>query len=240
MRALRPNAARAGVAASAVALAAGALVSGASGVPPRSELSATAAPTALTIGGELSVTGTFALAGRPVAGATLTLAGEGYPFRGFATIAHATTAADGSFAFAGVRAERNTRLRVAAVGPPAAKSVAIPVLVYPAVALGALALGPGRTRLSVRIRHTVHAGGAAATAWWFTARRGSDVFQLVAVTPTREIAAGLTYASAIVDPPSRRFLYRVCVNAPWEAAMGSPATHGRCPHHAFKSPGHAR
>ena len=67
------------------------------------------------------------------------------------------------------------------------------------------------------------------SARWFVRARGSQVFRLAAVSATREIAAGLLYASAIVDPPSKRFAYRVCINPPWEHAMGARATHGRCP-----------
>ena len=58
---------------------------------------------------------------------------------------------------------------------------------------------------------------------------GTRVFRLLATTPTRELAPGLTYASAIVDPPAKRFVYRVCLNPVWERAMGRVDGHGRCP-----------
>jgi hypothetical protein len=169
----------------------------------------------------------------------LALQANPYPFRGFATVARLTTAPDGSFAFAGVRPDRNTQLRVIVEGAPASSSPALPVIVDPAVAISVRSLGPGQTRLRVRIRHTPEGGSAAVSASWFLAARGSRLFRLVAVTQTRELARGVTYASATVDPPSRRFAYRVCLNPTWERAMGAPATHGRCPEHDFLVRGRA-
>ena len=143
--------------------------------------------------------------------------------------------ADGSFTFAGVRPDRNATLRVVseegktseAVGPPLA------VIVDPAVYLRARRLGPGQTQLAMRMRHAVVGAATPVSAWWFVRARGSRVFRLAAVTPTRELSRGLLYASATVDPPSRRFAYRVCLNPPWESAMGAAGAHGRCPQHDF-------
>jgi hypothetical protein len=59
------------------------------------------------------------------------------------------------------------------------------------------------------------------------------VFRLAAVTRARESSPGVTYASVIVDPPSKRFVYRVCLNPRWDKAMGPADAHRRCPEATF-------
>ena len=68
---------------------------------------------------------------------------------------------------------------------------------------------------------------------WFVQAHGSHVFALAAVSSSRELSGGVLFANATVDPPSRSFAFRVCLNPPWEAAMGPPAAHGRCPQQDF-------
>jgi hypothetical protein len=202
--------------------------------PSGSVLSASAAPAELTIGAALTVSGTLTNAGHGVPGATLALQSEGYPFRGFTTVTHLTSGPDGRFSFTTIRTDRNTRLRVLAEGTAAAMSPELPVFVDPAVAVNARRLGPGATRLSIRARHTLATGSPSVSAWWYAAPRGTSLFRLTAVTPTRELTPGVTYASATVNPPAKRFVYRVCLNPAWERAMGPPAAHGPCPHHNFE------
>jgi hypothetical protein len=202
--------------------------------PSGSVLSASAGPAELTIGAALTVSGTLTHAGHGLPGATLALQSEAYPFHGFTTVAHLTSGPDGRFSFTAIRTDRNTRLRVLAEGTPTAMSPELPVFVDPAIAVNARRLGPGATRLSIRARHTLATGSPPVSAWWYTAPRGTSLFRLTAVTPTRELTGGVTYASAIVNPPARRFVYRVCLNPTWERAMGPPAAHGSCPQHDFK------
>jgi beta-lactamase family protein len=109
------------------------------------------------------------------------------------------------------------------------------VTVDPVVALAAHSLAPGQVRLGVRVRHTVGAGAAAASAWWFLAAEGSHRYRLAAVTPARETAAGITSASAIVAPPSPQFDYFLCMSPSWENAMGPASTHRQCPRADFSS-----
>lgn len=224
------------IAAFAVLLAALPLYLGATApaAPGESAAALTAATPAaeLSIGSPLSVAGTLSETGHPLAGVLLALQADAYPFRGFTTVAQTSTAADGSFAFAGPAADRNVHLRVVREGPgvPTLSSATIAVFVDPLPTLHVRSLGPGRTQLTLRLRHTEHGGtNASSQAAWFVAARGTRVFRLLAVTSTRELAPGITYASAIVDPPSKRFLYRVCLNPGWERAMGRAAGHGRCP-----------
>ena len=55
--------------------------------------------------------------------------------------------------------------------------------------------------LTLRLRHTTQGPGTGSSpAAWFVAAPGTRVFRLLATTPTRELAPGLTYASAIIDP----------------------------------------
>ena len=168
--------------------------------------------------------------------APLALQADAYPFHGFLAIAHSSSAPDGSFAFAGVRLNRNTRLRVVAEGAQQTTSSLLSVIVDPSAARNARSFGPGRTRLSLRLGHTTAGGSAPTIARWFVAARGTRLFHLAAITQTHELARGMTYASAIVEPPSKRFVYRVCLNPTWERAMGRAATHRPCPERDFKVP----
>jgi len=221
------------VAAVALAVIAVAPAPAAPGLP---EIAATVSPAELSIGAATVVSGRLGVAGQGSAGTPLQLQSEAYPFHGFLTVARAVTAADGSFSFAPLRPDRNTRVRVLVEGQPAASSPELAVTVDPKVTLAARSLGLGRTRLSVRMRHAPLGGLVSVSAAWYLQARGSRVFRLAAVTPTRELSPGLLVASTIVDPPSKRFSYRVCVNPPWEHAMGAPATHGACPSGDFVLP----
>jgi hypothetical protein len=204
------------------------VVSGAPGASAGPELSVSLSPGELTYGQALTVSGHVLDAGGSAQNTPLTLQAQPYPYRRFITIAHTSAAADGSFAFSGVKPDRNTRLRVIDESSPGAISEVLGATVDPRPAINALSAGPGRTRLSLRVEHTRDDGSGAVSAWWFVAAQGTGTFHLAAVTPTREISPGVTYASATVDPPSRRFSYRVCFNPSWEQAMGKPSSHGRC------------
>ncbi len=223
------------IAAFAIVLAASALRLGASApaAPGESAAVLTASTaTDVSIGAALSVTGSLSEAGRGLADVALALQIDPYPFHGFTTVAQTSTAADGSFTFAGPEADRNVRLRVVreVPGAPTLSSATLAVYVDPLPALRVRPLGPGRAQLTLRLRHTEHGGSSGSSqAAWFVAARGTRVFRLLAVTPTREIEPGLTYASTIINPPAKRFIYRVCLNPGWEQAMGRPAEHGRCP-----------
>jgi hypothetical protein len=216
-------------------------VAAASGPQPSvTALAATLAPAELAIGGAFTVTGSAGAGGHGVGGAALSLQSDPYPFDGFSTVAHTVSAPDGSFSFTRIPAERNARLRVLAEGSPGVASKTLRVTVDPTVAIHARSAAPGQASLSLRVRHTVQAGPQSVSAWWFTAPRGTSLFRLAAVTPTRELSPGVSYASVLVNPPAKRFVYRVCLNPPWEHAMGAPASHGRCPRHDFKLPRDAR
>ncbi len=207
--------------------AAGADTTTAPAAPP--EVNASLSASRVTSGASVAVAGRVSQAGRPLAGAGVELQADPYPFAGFTTVARALSGPDGSFVFAALRPDRDTRLRVVLEASSAVASPQLTIAVEPVVAINASSLGEGKTRLSIRLTHTPQAGSFPASAEWFVARRGSDAFRLAAVTQTRELAPGLTYASATIDPPSSRFIYRVCLRPAWQRAMGRPLTALRCP-----------
>jgi len=220
--------------AAALAPAWGAVAGASSPLAPAARvLSASAVPGELAYGAALTVAGRLVDAGQGVAAAPLALQSAPYSFRRFITLGRTTTGPDGSFAFGDVRPDRNTRLRVTVEGSPSATSPVLAVVVDPTVAINARSLGPGRTRLSLRVRHTPQGEARAASAWWFVAAPGTRVFRLAAVTPTRALSPSVSYASATINPPSKRFVFRVCLNPAWERAMGPAATHRPCPEHGF-------
>ncbi|HEX3511163.1 MAG TPA: serine hydrolase [Solirubrobacteraceae bacterium] len=187
----------------------------------------TVSPAEITIGASATVSGQAGSAG-----VALELQGESYPFHSWDTLATAVSAPDGTFAFPAIAPQANTRLRIATAAGPDSETQLLTV--DPAVALAARTLGPGRTLLSIRLRHAAGVRALPVPALWFVGDgRGTPV--LAATTITRELPGHVTYASAVVDPPARHFRYRVCLNATWEHAMGTRAEHGRCP----RAPTHA-
>ncbi len=210
-------------------LAAGALQGGAAAAAP--QLSLTPSTSELPAGGALSLSGSAGTG----AGQTVLLQSSPYPYAGYAEIAATTSSSDGSFFFTGVTLDRNTRLRVVLASTPSEASPAVSVIVDPVAVLRSQSLGPGRVRLSMRLVHAKAGSAPVAVSWFLASSRGA-LFTLAAVSTTREIAAGVSYASTIVNPPSRHFSFRVCLNPSWELAMGTAGTHGPCPRTPFRLP----
>ncbi len=170
----------------------------------------------------------------------LTVEASEYPYGSWRAIAHGTTGSDGSYAIAApAPPQRNERVRVVRTLAPSAASPELTLTVDPRVALSARSLGPGRVRLSARIAHDP-ASSPPVPARWYVADGGSDVYHLAATTSTHELPGAVSYASAVVDPPAKRFAWRVCVNPAWEASMGAPAAHGACPPRGFRLSAAAR
>jgi hypothetical protein len=213
----------------ATTLAVGAGVAPAAGA--QVQLEALATPAEVTIGEATTIRGH--VLGGVAAGSEVSLESAPYPFRSYAAVAHAAVQPDGSFVFAPLATDRNTRLRVSLSGDPGIAPAQLSVTVDPRVKLSARSLGRGRTSLSIRVRHAPLASRAPVSVLWFVQAHGSRVFALAAVSSSRELTGGVLFASAIVDPPSRSFAFRVCLNPPWEAAMGPPAAHGPCPQQDF-------
>jgi hypothetical protein len=231
----RPRGPRAASVGAAILLAAMTLAPhAAAGASPAPVISAQASPTELGFGSALTLSGSIGIA----VSAPVALQIDAYPYRSFTTLATTSSAGDGSFTFADVRPDRNSRLRVvlAAHGAPASATIA--VTVDPRAAFNARSIAPGRVRLSLRLAHTLHAGASGRVqVSWFLAAKGTHAWKLAASTTSRELSAGLTYASATVDPPARRFRYRVCLTPTWERAMAQPRRSGVCGGLAYSGEG---
>lgn len=201
------------------------------------EVSASLSTAELPYGAPFTLSGHAQENGVPLAGTPVELQEDPYPYAGFTTAEQASSAPDGSFSFTVPHADRNTHLRVlvgAAAGPT------LRLTVDPLAATNARSLGAGRSLLSIRLTHTIHAPSTPTQVSWFVAPRGTHTWRLATVNPTREIASGVTYAGAVVDPPAPRFIYRVCLTPIWEHAMGVTASHTPCPHGALEYGGEAR
>jgi hypothetical protein len=106
-----------------------------------------------------------------------------------------------------------------------------PLSAVTSAAIGVHDLGPGHTRIAIRLGHAVQADDAAPRkVSWFVSPRGKHVFALAAVTTTRELSPGLTYASAIFNPPARRFVYRICLSPSWSRGTKLAKSQRGCPH----------
>ncbi|MGI8802339.1 MAG: hypothetical protein ACR2KV_09235 [Solirubrobacteraceae bacterium] len=190
-----------------------------------------ARPAEIRSGATTVLTGTLrADSGAAVGGAPLELQADPYPYRRYFDAAHTSTAPDGSFGFGTVRPDRNTRYRVRS-----AAGFSRPLFVYVDVpaTLRSFDHGPGRAMLTMVSRHSAFFHWIGVPTYWYVARRGSRSFHLAAVSRTRELRPGLTYATATVDPPTVHFDFRVCFNPTGEAGAGSPAFHSPCPHRDF-------
>jgi hypothetical protein len=200
---------------------------------------------AVTIGTALTVSGRLVQAGAGVPSAPLALEVTGYPYKSFRALAHGASAADGSFSFPGLRLDRDSRVRVVSEAGTQASSRTLLVFVDPRVQVRAHRVGPGETRLSVRVWHTRWRDTTPVAASWYVGRKGARSLELNALTETREPAPGLTYSEVDVEPPARRFDYGVCIDAAWNRAMSPPALRRTCPQrsiapHASIARGEAR
>ncbi|GAC1437787.1 MAG: hypothetical protein NVSMB51_12630 [Solirubrobacteraceae bacterium] len=164
-------------------------------------------------------------------GALLELQAAPYPALRFASVAHATAAADGSFAFPPQKPDRNTRYRV--LSPDGTTSPSLDLFVSAPSLQRVIAQRDGRVQVTLLSYHARSLDWGHVNVSWFAAKAGSHRFDLLATSRTRELRAGVTYATAYFFPPLGRFSYRACFNPPGEAAMGPPALHTRCPRGSF-------
>jgi hypothetical protein len=194
----------------------------------------------LTLGSSFTVSGTISEGTANLSGQPLTLEASPYPYKLWQPSGTGVSAADGSYQIAVLAPQSNERLRVIDTEAADVSSPTLNVIVDPRVALASVSLGPGRVRLSARIAHLGNVPSPPVTGRWYLATRGNDTYHLAATTETHELPGAITYASAIVDPPARRFSYRICLNPTWEASMGPAASHGACPVGGFHLPAVAK
>ncbi|MEA2221154.1 MAG: hypothetical protein QOJ35_3780 [Solirubrobacteraceae bacterium] len=182
-----------------------------------------------TIGGTL-----VDAAGAPRAGAAAELQQNPFPYHGFVDAAHATTAGDGSYVFANVRPDRTTRYRVIEPGTPPPPAGVVTVTVAPRAALRSRKVAGGRVRLSLMLRHSRHFRWRHEPVFWYVRPRGERVFSPVGRTRAGEPQRGTTVAQLTVSAPSRRFVFRACLQPRDLAGAGGRAGAGRCPRRDFR------
>jgi len=192
-----------------------------------------ARPDAIRFGDTTTIAGALTDAsGATHAGAVAQLQQSPYPYKGFVDAAHTLVGLDGSFAFAGVKPDRNTRYRVVS-GPPAVATGEVLVTVAPRGVASSRKLGPGRVRLSLKLRHSRHFRWRREPVRWYVRRRGGRKFKPVARTHAREPRRGMTTATVTIAPPSRRFAFRACLEPPDLVGSGPTPPALRCPRRSF-------
>lgn len=197
---------------------------------PARVLSARLSAREIGYGSRVTIQGALGESGRPLGGELLEAQADAYPFRGFVRAAVTRTRDDGTYVFDRLKPGRNTRYRVVLRGPGMTASPTLTVTVDSAHVLRSHSHGPGATRLALAVRHTRALGSPAVRVFWFVAPGREGRFKLATESSTRELRPGLTYTSAFVDPPAKRFAYRVCLRPAWGPAMGLAAARRPCPH----------
>lgn len=199
-------------------------------------LTLAAQPAEVAFGDATVLGGVLATAtGAPIAGEAVELQASRYPFRGFRDTGHGVTGPDGSYSFAGVKPDRNTRYRVADLGAAGVISAAVPVYVDARAVQHVYRRGSGQAQVTVIAYHGASLDWGRLRVYWFAAPFGSRGLALVAVTHSRELRPGVTFMSATFDAPARHFAYRACFDPPLERAYGPPPHH-RCPTRDFTLP----
>lgn len=192
-------------------------------------ISLSAQPAGVTLGATTTIAGTVVEGEQPAAGATLALQADSYPYRSLHTVATTIAEADGHFSFPPLALTRDTHLRVVAGGLSPGQSATIEVTVAPLAALSSRSLGPGRVRLSLRLAHAAGLLSPPVAVSWYVAPLGHGSFRQATVTDSSELRGAVTFASATLDPPARRFRYRACLSPAWALAMAPGQGPGSCP-----------
>jgi hypothetical protein len=133
-----------------------------------------AVPAALRFGDATTIGGTLVdAAGEPRAGVPAQLQEDLFPYPGFVDVASATTGADGTYAFAGLRPARNARYRVIEprAGIEPAPAPVIDVWVAPRAVVRSRKLRPGRVRLTLELRHSEHFRWGGERVFWYVRAR---------------------------------------------------------------------
>ena len=189
-------------------------------------LTATAAHREIPYGQATAIVGSVRDGDQPQPGQPVELQADPYPFGRFTHAAFGMSGENGSYSFT-VAPDRNTRYRVVATGATAS----LRVLVDEIVRVRTRPLPLGRVRVSVRSRHPGDLRWGARRAYWFVSQ-GRERFRRLAITSTRQSGGATTAAAALPIDRAGRFRFEVCFAAPRDHALGPPAVHARCRHHA--------
>ncbi|HEY5198477.1 MAG TPA: serine hydrolase [Solirubrobacteraceae bacterium] len=192
-------------------------------------ITAAASPAELAFGSTTSVSGALTgPTGIGEAGVEVALERSAYPYAGYASIEHATTQPDGSYAFGGLIPDRDTRYEVEEAGDPSVVSQPVGVVLDTPVVTRVTTSADGELRVTATAEHSRAFDWNDRRARWYVSTNGGRTSKLVAQTTTREVRAGETRVSASFYPPTGPLSYRVCFTAGGTRGLGRGTTSHRC------------
>jgi hypothetical protein len=192
-------------------------------------ITATAVPAEIEFRATTSVAGTLrGPTGVGEGGRVVALAIDQYPYAGYRTAEHATTAPDGSYSFRGLLPDRDTRYEVYSAADPSVVSRQVTVIVDTPVRTQVTTLHGGELTITATAEHSRAFDWNDRPARWYVSTNGGRTSTLVAHSTTREVTAGETRLSATFYPPTGRFTYRVCFTAGGTAGLGAASTPPGC------------
>jgi hypothetical protein len=153
-----------------------------------------------------------------------------YPYDTWKPVATTTIGADGSYAFPGVKPDRNSRYQVVATGPPPATSEPLSIVVDEKLSKEIDYVSAGRVRIRVRSEHPPDLAWGDVKAYWYIAAGSSKTFRRVRRNRTKQGSAGATKLSATFTVPAGRFRFFECFSPPNADAMGPAGVHESCHH----------
>jgi hypothetical protein len=184
-------------------------------------ITAGAAPAEFEFRASTAISGTLSgPGGIGEAGQSVALLRDAYPYAGYQTIEHATTAADGSYVFGGLVPDRDTRYEVEEANTPGVLSAPVAVVVDTPAVVQVMTLAHGEVTISVTADHSRAFDWNDRSASWYVSTDDGVESTLVAQTLTHETEPGTTRVAATFYPPSGTFTYRVCFTAPGAAGLG--------------------
>jgi Beta-lactamase enzyme family len=183
-------------------------------------------PATVGLGQPIRISGVLRGPAGPLAGATLLLERDRYPYRDYDTVGKTRSRADGSYLFQ-AGSDRNAHFRVV-VEPQAAGTTSrwAAVTVEPLVRQQVTKLTGARARVVLLIRHPADVDWDGLSARWFVAALGSPDHQLLAHDVSEHEGEEVTRLEAVLDTPGGRLTYHACIDLPaGRRALGL----ARCP-----------
>lgn len=188
-------------------------------------ITATASKSEIVYGESITISGTVA---NGVPGQTVELQRAPYPYDAFTSVGTTTTGPDGSYSFADVKPDRNSRYQV--VSPGATASPPLQIVVDEKLSSEVDYVSAGRVRIRIRSEHPPDLAWGDQKAYWYMAAGSSKTFKRVRRNRTKQGSAGATKLSATFKVPAGKFRFFECFSPPDADAMGAPGVHAACHH----------
>jgi hypothetical protein len=196
-------------------------------------------PARLTFGASTVVSGTVSGEPAGVAGLTVELLADPYPYRSFHPVATGRTDAGGSYGFS-IKPRRDTRYRVRVAGPGPARSPIVPVIVDERVRSRVRPLPRGRVEVVVDTAHPPDLRWGGRQVLWYLGRGARRGVRHVKTTESRTLGPSSTRLRAVLAVPrAGRFRWAACLDVASRHALGPPGTHPRCGARRFSGGSHA-